>query len=113
LCPKLHIRREANGMMINRRWALLCLSGILLPGVGPVAETTQHPSAEVPSENTGQPTSRIPHADIAGSAGKDCKFRTHNCEICTQENEKVTCSSVGIACEPTEWRCLNLQAPQK
>ena len=39
---------------------------------------------------------------------KNCAFVTNNCELCSVEPDgKVSCSSVGIACEPTIWRCLN------
>jgi hypothetical protein len=103
----------AETIMINRRRALLCLSGVLVPGTSALAEQTQQPRAGVPPVGNGQPAPRTPDAGNSGSAEKDCKFKTHNCEACTQESGKVTCSSVGIACEPTEWRCLNLQAPQK
>lgn len=35
-------------------------------------------------------------------------FKIHNCEVCSMDaNGEVWCSSVGIACQPTEWRCLN------
>ena len=38
---------------------------------------------------------------------KKCAFVTNDCELCTiAENDKVFCSSVGIACEPTNWTCL-------
>ena len=40
---------------------------------------------------------------------KNCAFVTNDCELCTlAENDKVFCSSVGIACEPTNWTCLKL-----
>jgi hypothetical protein len=38
---------------------------------------------------------------------KNCAQATHNCELCVAgQDGHVTCSSVGIACVPTEWRCL-------
>jgi len=40
---------------------------------------------------------------------KNCIFVTHNCELCwVEKHGNVLCSSVGIACQPTKWNCLNL-----
>lgn len=96
--------------MINHRQLSLCFLCILVSGTGALA---QQPNGDAPSGRKEEPAPRIPDAVVSGSADKDCKFRTHNCETCAEENGKVTCSSVGIACEPTEWRCLDPQAPPK
>jgi hypothetical protein len=38
---------------------------------------------------------------------KTCKFVTHDCEVCSADKDgKVACTSVGLACVPTKWRCL-------
>lgn len=38
---------------------------------------------------------------------KNCSFITNNCEVCSvDQSGKVSCSSVGIACQPTVWGCL-------
>lgn len=99
--------------MVNPWQLSFCFSFVLVLGTGALAEQTQQSGAAKSSRSVQEPASRTPDANVTGSADQDCKFRTHNCEACTEENGKVTCSSIGIACEPTEWRCLDLQAPEK
>ena len=42
---------------------------------------------------------------------KNCALVTHNCELCSVgQGGHLSCSNAGIACVPTEWRCL---VPQK
>ena len=41
-------------------------------------------------------------------AMKNCAFVTNNCELCSIDGTgKILCSSVGIACQPTNWSCLS------
>jgi hypothetical protein len=43
---------------------------------------------------------------LKADTAKRCEFVSHDCEICTvSRNETFSCSSVGAACEPKEWRC--------
>lgn len=40
---------------------------------------------------------------------RECLIESHDCEVCSVDGlEKVSCSSVGTACEPKEWRCMYL-----
>lgn len=95
--------------MIAHRQISFCFLLILSLGTAALAELqTQKPGAVDPSAGDQASVQRAP-----GTAGEDCKFRTHDCETCAIDAGKVTCSSVGIACEPTEWRCLDPQPPQK
>jgi hypothetical protein len=45
-------------------------------------------------------------AALKADAAKTCALITHDCELCVVSKDKaITCSSVGAACEPKEWRC--------
>lgn len=95
--------------MTGHRQISLCFLLILSLGTAALAGLqAQEPGAVDPSPGGQVMVQRAP-----GTAGEECKFRTHNCEACAIDEGKVTCSSVGIACEPTEWRCLDPQPPQK
>ena len=62
------------------------------------------PAANINSET------KLPEGDTLNN----CVFVTHDCELCTiAENDKVSCSSVGIACEPTKWTCMKAEIPVK
>lgn len=38
---------------------------------------------------------------------KNCAFITHDCELCSvAASGRMSCSSVGVACEATTWHCL-------
>lgn len=53
-------------------------------------------------------------AALKADTAKTCALITHNCELCVVTKDKaITCSSVGTACEPKEWRCYEkTPAPQ-
>ena len=41
------------------------------------------------------------------SRQKSCTFVTHDCELCIRsDDDRISCSSVGFACQPKAWRCL-------
>jgi Fe-S-cluster containining protein len=43
---------------------------------------------------------------LKADTAKSCELISHDCEICTIAPDKTfACSSVGMACEPKEWRC--------
>jgi hypothetical protein len=45
-------------------------------------------------------------AELQADTTKKCELVSHDCEVCSvNEAKKITCSSVGTACEPKEWRC--------
>ena len=35
----------------------------------------------------------------------DCRERTNGCEVCLGGNGRLQCSTPGIACQPSSWRC--------
>jgi len=42
-----------------------------------------------------------------------CLQISNECQVCElNEKNEIVCSSVGIACEPTEFRCLNIKDVQ-
>lgn len=44
---------------------------------------------------------------VEASEVKSCTFVTHDCELCIRsDDDRISCSSVGFACQPTVWRCL-------
>jgi hypothetical protein len=45
-------------------------------------------------------------AALKADAEKTCELISHDCELCVVSKEKTfTCSSVGAACQPKQWRC--------
>ena len=42
---------------------------------------------------------------LAAKANGRCFIISTDCQVCAVADGTVTCSSVGIACEPKEWRC--------
>lgn len=79
---------------------LICLIGALLfLAAAPVVGFAE----DVPAKSE---PALPPYAEQI-NALKNCKFITHNCELCyVAKNGNVACSSAGIACEPTHWSCL-------
>lgn len=44
------------------------------------------------------------------NAARECLLMSHDCEVCAlDENDELVCSSPGIACQPSEWRCYYIE----
>jgi hypothetical protein len=50
--------------------------------------------------------------ELKADTEKACYFISNDCELCSASNGILVCSSVGIACEPTEWRCYEKPTPR-
>ena len=75
-------------------------------GMLTVSLLTVYPEASLPG-NASSVASLNGGNENPESAGGNCAFITHDCELCTPAPDgKVVCSSVGIACQATAWRCL-------
>jgi len=56
----------------------------------------------------------VSFAALKADTAKSCVLISHDCEICTISKEKIfICSSVGMACEPKEWRCYEKKPGQQ
>lgn len=83
--------------MLNILFRGVLLCGLLILHAQSSSATDIQPAANINSE------AKSPDDDTLNN----CAFVTNDCELCTiAENDKVFCSSVGIACEPTNWTCL-------
>ncbi|MFN0191722.1 MAG: hypothetical protein ACKVP5_07065 [Aestuariivirga sp.] len=52
-------------------------------------------------------------AELQADTAKKCELVSHDCEVCSVgAAKKFTCSSVGAACEPKEWRCYEKKLAQ-
>lgn len=87
----------------------LILGLSLLLGLGTSAFADQPQQLADPKatlERTGKPL-----AASAIPGRMEGFFITNNCEVCTRQVASAACSSVGIACPPTQWRCLRTRGP--
>lgn len=92
--------------MISGFRFFLCFSGALIlasPALADPDQPQSEPNSSRKQEENALEASTVP---TSVSNGADCSFKTNDCELCTKDSGKIICSSVGIACEPTEWRCL-------
>lgn len=80
-------------------FTLLALAGLSLPGAALDAPTARPVWTQVASSSSFAGTAAFP-------AGR-CTLVLNDCEACALEVDgRATCSSPGIACTPTEWRCM-------
>lgn len=84
----------------------LCFSGVLILASPAFADQDQPLSEANSSRKQERKSLEASAVPATVSKGADCSFKTNDCELCTKDSGKIICSSVGIACEPTEWRCL-------